>query len=160
MPIAALRDAHEAILERARAGVDEQLIDDAQNVDRDFHEALIDHLGNDIISNSYRVNWIKVRLIRQNETALHDALVEPVMQEHLARHRSDRAPRPGRRRRGADARISTMPAAARCAIAPDEAAKHSTGGDHEHHTTQVRRRNRRASRPPPSSRAPARAPGP
>jgi DNA-binding GntR family transcriptional regulator len=81
--VAALRASHTAILARAHTGVDEQLIDDAQNVDRDFHEALIDHLGNDIISKSYRVNWIKVRLIRQNETALHDALVEPVMREHL-----------------------------------------------------------------------------
>jgi len=81
--IVALRDAHEAIIARAEGEADEQLIADAQNVDRDFHEALIDHLGNDIISKSYRVNWIKVRLIRQNETALHDALVTPVMQEHL-----------------------------------------------------------------------------
>jgi DNA-binding GntR family transcriptional regulator len=81
--LAALRDAHQAIVQRSLAGVDEQLIDDAQNVDRTFHEALIDHLGNDIISKSYRVNWIKVRLIRQNETTLHDALVEPVMREHL-----------------------------------------------------------------------------
>lgn len=81
--VAALREAHEAIVARAHNGVDEQLIDDAQNVDRDFHERLIDHLGNDIISKSYRVNWIKVRLIRQNETALHDELVEPVMREHL-----------------------------------------------------------------------------
>jgi DNA-binding GntR family transcriptional regulator len=29
------------------------------------------------------VNWIKVRLIRQNETTLYDDLVEPVMREHL-----------------------------------------------------------------------------
>jgi DNA-binding GntR family transcriptional regulator len=81
--VAALRDAHQAIVQRSHNGVDGRLIDDAQDVDRNFHEALIDRLGNDIISKSYRVNWIKVRLIRQNETALHDALVEPVMREHL-----------------------------------------------------------------------------
>jgi DNA-binding GntR family transcriptional regulator len=81
--IAALREAHEAIIARAEGATDAQLIADAQNVDRNFHEALIDHLGNDIISKSYRVNWIKVRLIRQNETTLYDALVTPVMQEHL-----------------------------------------------------------------------------
>jgi len=81
--VAALRASHTTILQRAHNGVDEQLIDDAQNVDRDFHEALIDHLGNGIISKSYRVNWVKVRLIRQNETTLHDGLVEPVMCEHL-----------------------------------------------------------------------------
>jgi DNA-binding GntR family transcriptional regulator len=82
--VAALREAHMTIVARSHNGVDERLIDDAQDVDRNFHEALIDHLGNDIISKSYRVNWIKVRLIRQNETTLYDALVEPVMREHLA----------------------------------------------------------------------------
>ena len=40
--------------------------------------------GNDIISKSYRVNWIKVRLIRQSETSLDEDLVVPVMHEHLA----------------------------------------------------------------------------
>ena len=81
--IAALRDAHLAIVARARAGIDDTLIADAQQVDRTFHETIVDHLGNDIVSNSYRVNWIKVRLIRQNETTLDDKLVEPVMREHL-----------------------------------------------------------------------------
>jgi DNA-binding GntR family transcriptional regulator len=86
--VSALRDAHQAIVRRADNGVDERLIDDAQNVDRDFHEALIDHLGNDIISKSYRVNWVKVRLIRQNETALHDGLVEPALTRHINNARS------------------------------------------------------------------------
>ena len=82
--VAALRDAHRAIVAAGARRRRRALIDDAQGVDRDFHEALIDHLGNDIISKSYRVNWIKVRLIRQNETALcTTTLVEPVMREHL-----------------------------------------------------------------------------
>ena len=40
--------------------------------------------SNDIISKAYRVNWIKVRLIRQSETSLDEELVVPVMHEHLA----------------------------------------------------------------------------
>jgi DNA-binding GntR family transcriptional regulator len=82
--IAAQRDAHLAIIERARKRIDNALIADAQHVDSAFHEALIDHLGNEIISNAYRVNWIKLRLIRQAETRLYDNLVEPAMREHLA----------------------------------------------------------------------------
>ena len=45
---------------------------------------MIDDLSNDIISKAYRVNWIKVRLIRQSETSLDEELVIPVMHEHLA----------------------------------------------------------------------------
>ena len=44
---------------------------------------MIDFLGNAIISNAYRINSIKIRLIRQSRTRLHPLLVVPVMQEHL-----------------------------------------------------------------------------
>lgn len=76
--------AHRAIRARAERGADAALVEEAQQVDRRFHEAVIDGLGNDIVSQAYRVNWIKVRLIRQAETSLHDELVGPVMDEHLA----------------------------------------------------------------------------
>jgi dihydrodipicolinate synthase/N-acetylneuraminate lyase len=41
-------------------------------------------VGNAIIANAYRVNSIKVRLIRQEQTLLSETLVTPVMQEHLS----------------------------------------------------------------------------
>ena len=82
--IAAQRAAHEEILTRARQAITGKLIAKAQFVDLAFHEAIIDHLGNDIISKAYRVNWIKIRLIRHNETGLLPELVIPVMEEHLA----------------------------------------------------------------------------
>ena len=82
--VRAQRDAHEDILARAKQGVTQKLIDKAQLVDLAFHEAIIDHLANDIISKAYRVNWIKIRLIRHNETGLMPHLAEPVMREHLA----------------------------------------------------------------------------
>ena len=55
---------------------------------------IIDDLGNDIISKAYRVNWIKVRLIRQSETSLDEDLVVPVMHEHLAIIRAIAARKP------------------------------------------------------------------
>ncbi|WP_046866028.1 GntR family transcriptional regulator [Microvirga massiliensis] len=76
--------AHQAIVASAREGVTDDIIAEAQQVDRAFHETIIDELDNDIISKAYRVNWIKVRLIRQNETSLDEELVIPVMDEHLA----------------------------------------------------------------------------
>ena len=76
--------AHLAIVASAQKGATDEVIARAQQVDREFHEAIIDDLNNDIVSKAYRVNWIKVRLIRQNETSLEKDLVVPVMREHLA----------------------------------------------------------------------------
>jgi DNA-binding GntR family transcriptional regulator len=81
--IAALRASHEAIIRRARAGERETLIADAEQTDRSLHEAIIDHLDNEIISNAFRVNWIKIKLIRQDETRLYADLVLPVFADHM-----------------------------------------------------------------------------
>jgi DNA-binding GntR family transcriptional regulator len=78
-----LRDEHESILKRSRKGVTPALIREAQAVDWNLHYTLIDALRNAIISRAYRVNMLKIRLIRQQHTRLDDALVEPVMKEHL-----------------------------------------------------------------------------
>jgi DNA-binding GntR family transcriptional regulator len=78
-----LRTTHEAIIRRAEAGERESLIVDAEATDRALHETIIDHLENEIISNAFRVNWIKIKLIRQNETRLYADLVVPVMRDHL-----------------------------------------------------------------------------
>jgi DNA-binding GntR family transcriptional regulator len=82
--IAKLRAAHEVIIRRAESGEKDTLIVDAEMVDRSLHEAVIDHLDNDIISNAFRVNWIKIKLIRQNETRLYAELVIPVFRDHMA----------------------------------------------------------------------------
>ncbi len=76
--------AHQSIVASAQGGVTDGLVAEAQHIDRRFHETIVDELNNDIISKAYRVNWIKVRLIRQNETSLDEDLVIPVMREHLA----------------------------------------------------------------------------
>ena len=76
--------AHQAIVAAAEHGATQSVIVAAHQVDREFHETVIDNLNNDIISKAYRVNWIKVRLIRQNETRMDESLVVPVMREHLA----------------------------------------------------------------------------
>jgi DNA-binding GntR family transcriptional regulator len=81
--IAAQRAAHEEIRETSAAGITQPLIDHAQHVDLAFHEAIIDHLGNEIISNAFRVNWIKIKLIRQNETKLYADIVLPVFRDHM-----------------------------------------------------------------------------
>ena len=89
-----IEDVHRAIVATAEKGVTPKLVAEAQRVDREFHERIIDDLGNDIISKAYRVNWIKVRLIRQSETSLDEDLVVPVMREHLAIIRAIAARKP------------------------------------------------------------------
>lgn len=82
--ISALKAAHEAILGRAEAGeIDAGLVAEAQAVDWGMHDTIVDGVGNRIVSQSYRVNSLKIRLIHQSRTRI-DGHVVPVMREHLA----------------------------------------------------------------------------
>jgi DNA-binding GntR family transcriptional regulator len=81
--VAGLRAAHEAILARHQRGEDANLMEDAEAVDLKLHEAIIDNLGNEIVSNAYRVNWIKIKLIRLSETRLYVPMIPQVIGEHL-----------------------------------------------------------------------------
>jgi DNA-binding GntR family transcriptional regulator len=79
-----LADAHEAILRRLRkGGISRKLLEDAQRVDWHLHDTIIDALENEIISSIYRVNSIKIRLIRLQRVLLTPALLSPAMEEHL-----------------------------------------------------------------------------
>jgi DNA-binding GntR family transcriptional regulator len=79
-----LRSAHESVLREAAKRITSRLVTRAQATDWDLHDTLIDYLGNRIISSAYRVNSLKIRLIRQKQTRIHESLVIPVMNEHLA----------------------------------------------------------------------------
>ncbi len=78
-----LRDDHEAVLAAAAKGVTPALVARAQGVDDGMHATIVDALGNEIVSNAWRVNQLKIRLIRQSETRLDADLVAPVMRVHL-----------------------------------------------------------------------------
>lgn len=78
-----IRDTHEEILQRAEQGEASAEFDAyAQTVDWGFHDLLIDSMRNEIIGKAYRVNSLKIRLIRQELTRI-DGHVVPVMKEHL-----------------------------------------------------------------------------
>ena len=81
--IAELKARHEAV--RRRAEVEPPtpaLIAEAQAVDWEMHDLIVDAVGNRIVSESYRVNALKIRLIHQSRTRI-DGHVVPVMDEHL-----------------------------------------------------------------------------
>lgn len=79
-----LRSEHESILERAARGITPALIAEAQAIDWGLHDTIIDALGNAIISQAYRVNSIKIRLIREERVRILDSLLVSVMHEHMA----------------------------------------------------------------------------
>jgi len=81
--IATLRARHEEILDRFGRGDEEGLMQDAEAVDLQLHEAIVDGLGNDIITQAYRVNWIKIRLIRLAETRLYVPMIPSVIGDHM-----------------------------------------------------------------------------
>ncbi len=83
-----LKNQHESIIARcleaeAGNGITPELIAEAQDTDWNLHATIVDALGNAIISETYRVNSIKIRLIKQEQTRLNDGVVIPTMREHL-----------------------------------------------------------------------------
>ncbi|MCC6192873.1 MAG: GntR family transcriptional regulator [Burkholderiales bacterium] len=80
----AIEAAHRDIVRRAARAVTPALIDAAQAVDWGLHDAMIDALGNEIIASIYRVNSLRIRLIRLDRVTLSPDSLQPAMDEHLA----------------------------------------------------------------------------
>jgi DNA-binding GntR family transcriptional regulator len=78
-----IRDEHLAIAEEAKKEVTPELLARAQTIDWGFHDLLIDRLGNEMLSNVYRVNSVKIRIIRGRETRILPELIENVVAEHM-----------------------------------------------------------------------------
>ena len=86
--INAIASNHRAILTRAHAlsdpgHTDDQLLDDAQALDWGLHDRMVDALGNEIVSEIYRVNSLRVRLIKLEQSVITPARLIPAMEEHL-----------------------------------------------------------------------------
>lgn len=81
--IAQMMSSHRDIADAAQSGRTSPELDArAQAIDWGMHDAFIDSLGNSIISNAYRVNSIKMRLINQERFRIAGH-VKSVMAEHL-----------------------------------------------------------------------------
>ncbi len=82
--LALIETGHRDILRRAGASpVDRHLLDDAQALDWGLHDRMVDALGNDIVSEIYRVNSLRIRLIRLDSSVITPARLIPAMEEHL-----------------------------------------------------------------------------
>lgn len=82
--IAALSEALARVTRRAERGATPSLLEAAQAVDWGFHDAIVDALGNALISSIYRVNSIKIRLIRLERVVLSPETLWPALTEHAA----------------------------------------------------------------------------
>ena len=84
----AIEASHQDILTRATSSQadvvqDARLLDDAQAVDWGLHDRMVDALGNEILSDIYRVNSLRVRLIKLEHSVITPARLIPSLQEHL-----------------------------------------------------------------------------
>ena len=80
----AIEQAHLSIVRRARSQpVDERLLHDAHTVDWAFHDRMIDALGNGLIAEIYRINSLRVRLIKLEVSSLRSGHPVQAMEEHL-----------------------------------------------------------------------------
>ncbi len=80
----AIEASHRDILQRASAArPDAALLDDAQAVDWGLHDRMVDAMGNEILSEIYRVNSLRVRLIKLEQSVITPARLIPAMEEHL-----------------------------------------------------------------------------
>ncbi len=84
--LTAIEAAHQQILARANRAstTDAQVLDDAQALDWGLHDRMVDALGNEIVSDLYRVNSLRVRLIKLEQSVITPARLIPAMQEHLS----------------------------------------------------------------------------
>ena len=80
----ATEQAHLGIVRRARSQpMDDRLLQDAHAVDWAFHDRMIDALGNGLIAETYRINSLRVRLIKLEVSSLHSGHPVQAMEEHL-----------------------------------------------------------------------------
>lgn len=80
---AEMEKSHQDILDEAAIDITDELVERAQNVDWAFHDMLIDHMKNRILSDIYRVNSIKIRLIRQELSRIQPEIVLSVIGDHM-----------------------------------------------------------------------------
>ena len=82
--VEALLADHRTAQAEAAGWVTPTALDRAQELDWAFHDRMVDALENELIANIYRVNSVRIRLIRLAQTRMLPALLPAVMAEHIA----------------------------------------------------------------------------
>jgi DNA-binding GntR family transcriptional regulator len=81
-----IEEGHRSILKQIAntSTVPQAVADEAQALDWDFHDTIVESMHNEIVSNVYRVNSIKIRLTYQDRLRLTSHNLTRVMAEHMA----------------------------------------------------------------------------
>lgn len=79
----ALETAHRDILARAKRNITPALLNAARAVDWGLHDAMIDAMGNELISAVYRTNMLRIRLIRLERVVPDPIVLVRSMEDHL-----------------------------------------------------------------------------
>ena len=79
-----LEDATARIVAKAERSITPRLQEEAVEVDWRMHDAFVDSLDNEIVSEAYRINAARIRLIRGAGNRLPVPRLIPALQEHLA----------------------------------------------------------------------------
>ena len=72
------------IIERARSEITPNIQEEAVEIDWHTHDTIIDSRGNEIISETYRINAARIRLARGLGNRLPSKRLVPALTEHLA----------------------------------------------------------------------------
>ena len=79
-----MRKQHQAILDDLTNEVSDELLEHAQQTDWELHDRAIDLLHNEVISEIYRVNTVKIRMAIQPQIRITASNLLRVMNEHMA----------------------------------------------------------------------------
>lgn len=82
--IEALAKAHRNLLEQARGQGDRDFLEDARRIEWMLHDAFMKALDNEILSEVYRVNSVKVQLIKMQRGLLNGPAILVSIEERLA----------------------------------------------------------------------------
>jgi DNA-binding GntR family transcriptional regulator len=74
----------EAVARQSAHGITAHLLAQAQATDWGFHDALVDALGNRLVSDIHRVNAIRIRMMMSDRVTLSEATLPPAIAEHEA----------------------------------------------------------------------------
>lgn len=76
-----LKDTRE-VLEKAQESSSDELLERAVEVDWEMHDQIIDRMGNDLLSETYRVNAARLRLIKVNNRMTTERAIR-ALGEHI-----------------------------------------------------------------------------
>ncbi len=82
--IGALRAALDRVMRGSTHGVTPQLLAEAQAADWAFHDTIVAHMGNSLLSEVHRVNVVRIRVIMQDRAVLTNEALRPALAEHAA----------------------------------------------------------------------------